>query len=51
MSAMFAGCIQLQNHDFKVKNKKSAIGVNKVNSFIEIMSEKAGLNENWQKSL
>ena len=29
--AMFAGCIQLWNRDFRVKNKKSAVGVNKLN--------------------
>ena len=47
MSAIFAGCIQLENHDFKVKNKKSAVGVNKLNLCMKIMSEKAGLHENW----
>ena len=48
---MFAGCIQLWNHDFKVENKKSACGANRLISFTKRMSEKAGLHENWQKSL
>ena len=51
MWVIFAGCIQLKNHDFKVKNKKSAFGVNKLSSSIKIMSQKPGLHENWWKSL
>ena len=31
----------------KLKNKKSAVGINKLNSFMKIMSDKAGLRENW----
>ena len=48
MSAMFAGGKLLQTRDFRVKNKKSAFGVNEFNSFTKIMSEKARLNVNWQ---
>ena len=50
MSAMFVGYIQLKNCDFKVKNKQSVIGVDNSNSFMKLMSEKAGLHENWWKS-
>ena len=50
ISAKFAGCRQLWYYDFKFKNKKSAIGANKLDSSMKIISEKAGLHENWWKS-
>ena len=37
---MFAGSIQLKNYDFIVKNKKSAVGVNTLNSVMEIKCQK-----------
>ena len=50
ISAKFAGCRQLWYHDFKFKNKKAVIGANKLDSSMKIISEKAGLHENWWKS-